>query len=212
MKKFISIFILFTTFIVVNAQTTISISGNTVTFNTKFPANGFSSTPVYLYTWINTTDNTQTLFTNPTGAWPGTLMTGPDGSGNYTYSINLASFYNAGTTINNMNFIYNNNAGTQTSDQTASAGATGWSAVTIATLGLSDLTKLQTKSVVSAGKLYTNKKGNLTISVYDMNGRLLQSSIMKATENPIDLQVNQTGNYIVSIANGSELEVLKFKK
>lgn len=131
MKKIYSLLMMLIAFTVINAQTNLTISGTTVTFTTKFPANGYNSTPVYLYTWVNGSENTQGVSKTPTGNWPGTLMSGPDGSGNYTLSINLASVFNPGTTINELNFIYNNGSGTKSADQKASANASGWFPVTI---------------------------------------------------------------------------------
>lgn len=131
MKKIYSLLMLLIAFTVINAQTSLAISGTTVTFTTKFPANGFNATPVYLYTWVNGNQNTQGTGAEPTGTWPGTLMSGPDGSGNYTLSINLSSFFNAGTTINELNFIYNNGSGTKTADLKASTDASGWFPITI---------------------------------------------------------------------------------
>ncbi len=197
--------------VAITAQTTISISGNTVTFTTKFPTDGFSSTPVYLYSWVEATDNTQGVFKEVLGGWPGTLMNGPDGSGNYTLSVDLAAFYDAGTTVNTMKFIYNTGAGTQTADLTSTANATGWSAVTIQTMGISDVNGLAKKSVVAEGKLYTAKKGNVTVQILDFSGRIVKTISANATSGAIDLNLAEKGLFLVKVSDATSSEVIKFK-
>lgn len=210
MKKIYSLLLMATAIISMSAQTTISISGNKVTFTTKFPTDGFSSTPVNIYSWSNTGDNTAGTFKELFGGWPGKAMTGPDGTGKYTATVDLFTLYPAGTKINEINFIYNNGSGVQTADLKASANATGWSPVTIATLAVGDTAVDKSKSQVAAGKLFTSAKGNVELTVYDFGGKVVKTIKTNANGNPIDLNLSQKGLYLVKISAENQSEVVKF--
>jgi hypothetical protein len=60
--------------------------------------------------------------------------------------------------------------------------------------------------------LYTPKKGNLNVTVYDFSGRVLKTMNVKGDGNAIDLNVPQSGLYMVKVSNGTEQEVVKFAK
>lgn len=209
MKKIYSLLLTAATVISMSAQTSIAVTGNTVTFTTKFPTDGFSSTPVNLYSWSNTGDNTAGTFKELFGSWPGKLMTGPDGSGNYTASVDLSTLYAAGTTVNEINFIYNNGSGTQTADLKASTNATGWSPVTIAMMAVSEAAS-KAKSQVASGKLFTTAKGNLDVTIYDFSGKVIKNLKVNASGTPIDLGLSQKGMYLMTISGSNIAETVKF--
>ncbi len=209
MKKIYSLLLAATAVISMSAQTSIAVSGNTVTFTTKFPTDGFSSTPVNLYSWSNTGDNTAGTFKELFGGWPGKLMTGPDAGGNYTASVDLSTLYAAGTKVNEINFIYNNGSGTQTADLKASANATGWSPVTIAMMAVSEVAS-KAKSQVAAGKLFTTAKGNLDVAIYDFSGKMIKTMKVNASGTPIDLGLSQKGMYLMTISGANIAETVKF--
>lgn len=217
MKKLYSLFFAAFAFAMSYAQQmNISINGTVVTFSVNIPGPDWGSTPVYLYAYTETGDTVPAMPGNTEilGSWPGTMLTG---TGTYTATVDLATKFSAGTTINNIKFIYNNNAGNQNPPSfspgfstTDTAHATGWSAVSIATLGVLDLGNLKGKTFVSEGQLYTAKTGMLNITVYDFSGKVVRTLNMKANGNPVDLEISQRGSYIVKVTNGNETEAVKF--
>lgn len=222
MKKLLLSFFVIAAFWITKAQQmNISISGHTVTFSAN-TGSDWGSTPMFLYAYVETTDTTPagTTTTQILGNWPGTEMTG---SGPYSVSVDLASFFSSGTTINNIKFIYNNGGNGGTTYQnppsgqpgfsaTDTARAIGWSPVTISTLGVSDILNHNLNSLVADGQLITSQKGILKLTVYDFGGKVIKTLNVKNTGNPIDLNVSQKGLYLVTISNGNETEVVKFAR
>lgn len=226
MKKLLFSFLMLTSSILMFAQQmNVSVSGNTVTFTCRVDGSGgtdWTSSPVNLYAYTDVADTTPngSSSTNVLGGWPGTAMV-DDGNGNFSVSVDLATIFSTGTTVNNINFIYNTSNGTGGYYQNPTSGgfatidgahATGWSPVTISTLGVSDLVSAKNKSFVAGGKLYTKQAGNLDITVYDMSGKVVNKSQVKSSDSSIDLNVKQRGTYMVKISNGSQTEVVKFIK
>ena len=62
------------------------------------------------------------------------------------------------------------------------------------------------------GKLFSSLKGNVTVSVYEMTGKLVKNFEAKSDGNAIDLNVTKNGIYLVKITNGAQSEVVKFAK
>lgn len=214
MKKIYSLFLALFASVAIYAQMTISTSGSTVTFSYTLESSTWNSTPVYLYAYVDAADTTDGTFQEILGSWPGTELTG---SGPYTATVDLSSFYAGGVTINDISFIYNDSGSNQnppsgSSSFTASANATGWSSVTITTLGTNELNATKKNIIVANGKLYTSQKGNLSLEVYDFSGRLVKSLSAKSDGNPIDLQVSQSGKYLVKVTGEGFNEVVKFVK
>ncbi len=120
----------------------------------------------------------------------------------------------ANTTVSNFGIVFKNQqngATMQSADIMAnSKGFTG--TTTLGTMSVSDLNNLKGKSFVAEGALYTSKKGNLNVSVYDFSGRTVKTINVKADGNPIDLNISQKGMYILRVSNGTENEVVKFIK
>lgn len=217
MKKLYSLFLAFFTAAILSAQMTVSTSGNLVTFSYTLDSNIWNSAPVYLYTFVDASNASNGVF-KEFAPWPGTQMTGT-GTGPYTLTVDLSS-YPAGTVISNVNFIYTNGGEGGVTYQNpqgfgnsfnTTANATGWSPVTVtATLAVADIAGLSKKSVVSEGRLYTAQQGNLDIQVYDFSGKAVKTLKVKTSGNPIDLNLQQKGLYMMRISNGQASEVVKF--
>ena len=115
------LFTLFFAFIVqfTTAQVTITTAADVVTFtfddNTGGDLYDAIGNPVYLYSWVDSTDASNGAFNTLAGGWPGTTMT--DLGGNiYSFSVDLSTFYPTGTVISEIKFILNDNMGSQTAD------------------------------------------------------------------------------------------------
>ena len=220
MKKLYSLFLAVFAAAVMSAQMTVSTNGNLVTFNYTLDSNIWNSSPVYLYTFVDASKASNGVFKEFT-PWPGDKMTDTSGTGAgpFTLTVDLSS-YPAGTVINDINFIYTNGGeGGNTYQNPQGYGnsfnttdhATGWSPVTVtAPLAVSDIAGLSKKSVVSEGKLYTVQQGNLDIQVYDFSGKAVKTLKVKTTGNPIDINLQQKGLYLMKISNGQTSEVVKF--
>lgn len=79
-------------------------------------------------------------------------------------------------------------------------------------LGVSDFQNAKKNSFVANGKLYTKLAGNLDITVYDMTGKVVKYSHVKSSDSALELNVNQTGTYVIKVSNDSQTEVVKFIK
>ena len=224
MKKLSFSFLMLACALLVNAQQMkITITGNVVKFTTRVDnstCTDWGSSPVYLYAYSEPTDNSAGVFKELLGSFGGTNMI-DDGAGNFSTSVDLSAFYSGGTTISNIKFIYTapnglggfyQNPGSGGFSTTDTAHTSGWSAVTISTLGLSDLQNAKKNSFVAGGKLYTKLSGNLDVTVYDMSGKVVKQSQVRSSDSALELNVNQTGTYIVKVSNGKETETVKFIK
>lgn len=80
------------------------------------------------------------------------------------------------------------------------------------TLGVNDLQNAKKNSFVANGKLYTKLSGNLDVTVYDMSGKVVAKSQVKSSDSALNLNVKQTGTYLVKVSNGSQTETVKFIK
>ncbi|MBC7556164.1 MAG: T9SS type A sorting domain-containing protein [Chryseobacterium sp.] len=224
MKKLLLSLVMLACSCMIQAQMTITVTGSTVKFSAPIPGNDWGSTPVNLYAYVDAADTTPpgagTM--QISGGFPGTMMVN-GGSGPYSITVNLASFFPSGTTINNIKFIYavtdggsgyyqnpaGGNPGFSVNDP---AHASGYTPVTVASLAVSDLQNAKKNSFVANGKLYTNQTGNLEITVYDMTGKIVKQSQVKSSNSALELNIQQKGTYIVKVSNGSQTETLKFIK
>ena len=182
---------------------------------------GFEVPTFWVHVWSNAADNsTGTVYDD---AWTNSTvsMNWDSSAGAYVGTINLNTkvFTNgnktfpSGTTVNNLGFVFKNQqngATNQSGDLTASNfGFT--STVTDSNLGVSDQA-LNAKSHIVNGKLYTAQKGNLSITVYEMSGKLVKSFNANSNGGEIDLNISKSGLYVAKITNGAHSEVVKFKK
>ncbi len=229
MKKISTLILAFFAAITISAQLTVQVTspgvvkltyGKTSDYSLYSP--GFQVATFYVHVWSNAADNsTGTVYDD---AWTNSNVTmNWDTTENaYVGTFNLASkvFTNgnktfpAGTTINNLGFVFKNQQnGASNQSSNIMATAYGFTSTTIPniTMGVS-INSVKSKSSVVAGKLYTSAKGNVSLSVYEMSGKLVKTMNVKADGNAIDLNVVKNGLYLVKITNGSENEVVKFAK
>lgn len=180
------------------------------------------SQPIGVYMWIEAADSSANAsfgdaWTNITTTltWDGTNYSG-------TIDLNTHNFNQtggvlpAGTTVNQIHFLFTESPSGNGSHQTTDKLGTNYgftSSTTVTTpLSVSDLSAFKGKSVVAGGKLITHQKGNLEVTVYDFGGKVVRTMSVKADGNAIDLYVPQTGLYLAKITNGTETEVVKFVK
>lgn len=77
-------------------------------------------------------------------------------------------------------------------------------------LGVADFEGLAKKSVVAQGKLFTAQRGTLDIQVFDFSGKVVKTLKVNSNGNPVDINLQQKGLYLMKISNGHESEVVKF--
>ena len=164
-----------------------------------------STGTTYEDSWTNS--NVTMNWDSSAGAYVGTIDL------NNKVFTNGDKTFPSGTTVNNLGFVFKNQqngATNQSGDLTASNfGFT--STVTDSNLGVSDQA-LNAKSHIVNGKLYTAQKGNLSITVYEMSGKLVKNFNANSNGGEIDLNISKSGLYIAKITNGAHSEVVKFKK
>ena len=181
---------------------------------------GFEVPTFYVHVWTNAADNSTGSGYDDAWSNSNVTMNWDAGAGAYIGTINLNDkvFTNgnkvlpASTTVTNLGFVFKDLQDGNTK-QSADLKATdyGFNATTTVTLGVSN-NSLAKKSTVADGKLYSSLKGNVTVSVYEMGGKLIKNFQVKSDGNAIDLNVNKNGIYLVKITNGAQSEVVKFAK
>lgn len=169
----------------------------------------------YVHVWSAQSDgdNNQGNFDD---AWSNsnTTMTWSDAEGAYVGTINLNTklFTNsnttmsAGTVVQRIGVVFknkSNGADFQSGDRDLEGPTT------LTTLAVSESIG-KTKSHVAAGKLFTNTKGDLDLTVYDFGGKVIKTLKVKANGNPIELNLSQKGLYLVKISGNNVSEVVKF--
>lgn len=185
----------------------------TITYNDS--ANGWAfynpySQPIGVYMWLNPTDTSGNSTYNDSWGNISTQLTWDGTNYSGTFNLNTHNFNNiggvlpAGTTVNELHFLFteypSGNGSHQTSDKLASSY--GFTSTTTSSLGVVDINNSKFKSFVSEGKLYTSQKGNLEIQVYDFSGKIVKKiKINNLNKNGIELNLSQKGKYIVKINN-----------
>ncbi len=181
---------------------------------------GFEVPTFYVHVWSNAADNS--TGTGYSDAWSNSnvTMNWDAGAGAYVGTINLNDkvftdgnkVFPAATTITNLGFVFKDLQDGNTK-QSSDLKATdfGFTSTTTVTLGVSN-NYLSKKPVVADGKLFSSLKGNVTVSVYEMTGKLVKNFEAKSDGNAIDLNVTKNGIYLVKITNGAQSEVVKFAK
>ena len=225
MKKLYSFFATIFTVVAFYSQALLTIvqtpanSGiYTITYNDS--ANGWAfynpgvGNPIGVYLWLNGADNStgspfNDNFSNITAqlTWDGTNYSGTVNLNTHNFN-NMGGVLPAGTTVNDLHFLFteypvgkNNH---QTTDKLASAY--GFTSTTTSSLSTIDINSSKFKSFVSEGRLYTPKKGNLSVQVVDYSGRVIKTISAKASTNGIELNLPKKGNYILKLND----EVIKF--
>ena len=224
MKKLLLSFVLLACSFMLNAQMTVTVSGNNVTFSTPIPGADWGTAPVNLYAYAETMDTTPNLASTVQifGNWPGVALV-DNGSGVFSTTVNFSTVFPLGTKINDFKFIYNSPDGMGGFYQNPAGGspgfsindvahAIGYTPVTTTALGVVNMANAKKNTVVTDGQLRTSFKGNLSLEVYEMGGKLVKSFNANSDGNAIDLNITKTGIYFVKITNGTNSEVVKFAK
>jgi len=169
----------------------------------------------YIHVWSSQTDgdNDQGNFDD---AWTNsnTTMTWSDSEGAYVGTVNLNSklftgsnsTMASGTVVQRIGIVFknkSNGADFQSGDRDLEGPTT------LTTLAVSE-SNGKAKSQVAAGKLFTAAKGNLDLTVYDFGGKVIKTLKVNANGNPIELNLNQKGLYLVRISGNNTSEVVKF--
>lgn len=141
-------------------------------------------------------------------------MTWSDAEGAYVGTINLNSklftgsnsTMSSGTVVQRIGIVFknkSNGADFQSGDRDLDGPTT------LTTLAISE-SNGKAKSQVASGKLFTSAKGNLDLTVYDFVGKVIKTLKVNANGNPIELNLNQKGLYLVKISGNNTSEVVKF--
>ncbi|WDF47071.1 T9SS type A sorting domain-containing protein [Chryseobacterium sp. KACC 21268] len=174
-----------------------------------------SAPTFYVHVWSSQTDgdndkgNFDDAWTNST-----TTMTWDAAENAYVGTINLNTklFTNsnntmpAGTVVQRIGVVFknkSNGADFQSSDRDLEGPTT------LTSLAVSEVGG-KAKSQVAAGKLFTSAKGNVDLTVYDFGGKVIKTMKANANGNPIDLNLNQKGLFLVQISGNNVSEVVKF--
>lgn len=223
MKKFYSLFAALMLAFTANAQLVTEVSAPGV-FKLTYGAEndysfydpGFEVPTFYVHTWITTENNTEAVSFDDSWSNSNVTMNWDSSANAYVgyVDLNTKLFTNtnntvaAGTTVQKIGLVFKDlqNGATKQSADGEAVGPT-----TLPAMGLNG-TALSAKSYVVKGQLYTDLKGNLNISVYEMGGKLVKNMNVKADANGIDLNVNKNGLYLVTVSNGTSQEVVKFAK
>lgn len=175
---------------------------------------------IWVHVWINASESTaNTTFDD---AWSNSTVSLTYNNSTHqfegTLDLNTKLFTNsnntvpAGTTVNQVNFIFKDQQnGATYQSQNLKATDYGFTTTTTASnLATFDVAALAKKSVVVAGNLYTAQTGNLNIQIFDFSGKLMKTMNVKATAAPIAISLAQKGLYIMRVSNGTKVETIKF--
>jgi hypothetical protein len=197
------------------AQMRVQQDGNTVTFivddnidGDDWDANG---NPIYLYLYIDSSGASNSMSSEPLGAWPGTEMF--DLGGNiYKRTIDLSDFYPEGTTVFEIQFTYNDNMGNQ-NPTTGGFNATDFSyiPITITTLSTLDFEENKTEFNIINGQLVVSKNETVSVNVYNITGQRVKTfaNINLDSNNGLDLNLNKNQLYLVRIESQNGIKVIK---
>lgn len=182
---------------------------------------GFEVPTFWVHVWSYPADNSTGTMYDDSWSNSNVAMNWDSSAGAYVGTINLNNkvFTNgnktfpSGTTVNNLGFVFKNqqNGATAQSGDLVATNFGFTSTVTDSNLGVSDQA-VNAKSHIVNGKLYTAQKGNLSITVYEMSGKLVKSFTANSNGSEIDLNLSKSGLYFAKITNGAHSEVVKFKK
>lgn len=130
-----------------------------------------------------------------------------------TINLNTKTFTNSnnimpsGTVVQRIGIVFKNqqNGASFQSGDKRLEGPT-----TLTTLAVSDVNNVKVKSQVASGKLFTQVKGNIDLTVYDFGGKVVKTLKVNANGSPIELNLSQKGMYLVKISGNNISEVVKF--
>jgi hypothetical protein len=177
---------------------------------------GFEVPTFYVHCFVNAAENTagtafEDAWSNSTVTmnWDNTAMAYVG-----TIDLNTKTFTQTnaripvGTTVNKIGMVFKdlqNGANKQSADFYANGPTT------IIALGVSN-SSVKAKSTVIKGQLRTALTGNLSLEIYEMSGKLVNSFKANSNENAIDLNISKTGIYLVKVSDGTTNEIVKFAK
>jgi hypothetical protein len=171
--------------------------------------------PIGVYLWLNGADNSTGIsfndnFSNITTqlTWDGTNYSGTVNLNTHNFN-NMGGVLPAGTTVNELHFLFTEFPVGKNTHQTTDklASTYGFTTTVTSSLGTIDINSSKFKSFVSEGRLYTPKKGNVNIQVMDFSGRVIKTFTANSTVNGIELNLPKKGDYILKLDN----EIVKFK-
>ncbi|MFD2824335.1 T9SS type A sorting domain-containing protein [Lacinutrix iliipiscaria] len=198
---------------IANAQMRIQTDDNFVTFNVDDTFDGddwdANGNDIYLYLFIDASDASNGISSEPLGSFPGTIMASL-GADLYKVTIDLSDFYPNGTTIDEIYYTYNDNMGSQ---NPASGGFSGLAAsyVPVTTLSTSDIEKNELSFSIVNGQLMASKNETISINVYNINGQLVKhyTNINISANTSFDLNLNKNKVYFVQLESGNTTQVIK---
>lgn len=221
MRKFYSLALALVAGVAVSAQLTTQITSPGVFKLTYGAANdysfydpGFEVPTFYVHTWITSADNSANVSFDDAWSNSNVTMNWDSVAGAYvgTIDLNTKTFTNSnntvstGTTVQKVGIVFKDmqNGASKQSVDSSIQGPT-----TLSTLAVSDANG-KSKSQVAGGKLFTSAKGNVDLTVYDFGGKVIKTLNANANGNPIDLNINQKGLFLVQISGNNVSEVVKF--
>lgn len=171
----------------------------------------------FVHTWVNATDNSKGITYDDAWTNSNVEMTYDTTENAFVGKIDLNTkiFTNTnntipqGTTVQKVGLVFKNKK--DGADwQSGDLELVGPTTLKDSKLSVA-VAKTEAKgSVVSAGKLYTSKRGDLSVEIYDFSGKLVKAFSVKSNGNAIDISLPNKGFYIMKITEGTQTEILKF--
>ena len=213
--RILAILLFFIGFAVSNAQMRIQQDGNFVVF-VYDDANDeglwdAAGNPIYIYAYVLAEDASNNVASDITGPFPGLVMADL-GDDLYKLTIDLADFYPDGTTIEEIYYVINDNMGTQVPETGGFSGVeASFVPVTINTLSTEEFDQLDREFSIISGQLHGNFNENVSVNVFDLNGRLIRnySAISIDPNTGFDLNLNKGTMYIVSVSSERGTQIIK---
>ncbi|MBD8017192.1 T9SS type A sorting domain-containing protein [Kaistella pullorum] len=227
MKKLSSLVLMLMTAISAFGQFTVQVTAPGVVQLTYGAANdysiyspGFEVPTFWVHVWSNAGDNSTGSTYNDSWSNSNVEMNWNATANAYTGTINLNTkiftdgnrVFPTGTTVNNLGFVFKNQqngATNQSGDLTATNF--GFTPTTLVSLAVSQ-NDVSQKAFVADGKLFTPFLGKISVTVYDMSGKIVKCLVTQNTNAGIDLGITQSGNYVAQISSAKQTETVKFRK
>lgn len=227
MKKLSSLLLMVFASITAFGQLTVQVNSPGIVQLTYGAANdysiyspGFQVPTFWVHVWSNAADNSTGTTYNDAWSNSNVEMNWNEAANAYVGTINLNTkiftdgdrVFPTGTTVSNLGFVFKNQQNGATSQSAdLMANNFGFTPTTLVALAVSQ-NGVATKAVVANGKLFTSMKGNISVAVYEMSGKLVKSFSGQGTAAGLDLGVTRSGLYIVKLSNGKDTETVKFRK
>lgn len=227
MKKLSSLVLMLLATISAYGQFTVQVTSPGIVQLTYGAANdysiyspGFEVPTFWVHVWSNAGDNSTGSTYNDAWTNSNVEMNWDQTAGAYVGTINLNTkvftdgdrVFPTGTTISNLGFVFKNqqNGATNQSGD-LSAGNFGFTTTTLVALAVSQR-DVANKAFVANGKLFTSFKGGISVTVYDMSGKMVNHFSGQNDAAGIDLGLTRSGLYVAKITSGKETATVKFRK